>query len=168
MSLVRRNQKIAFYAVPTVSGDTITYTNTRMTKFTSLSTSKNAKEYTRQYVDEAFETSDVVGYSPTIGFEFDLHSGNTVHEDIVDIADNEKIADDALRDIIVVDMTASGTASGSYKARKRKFAVIPSGEGDSVDAYTYSGDFKCAGVILAGEVTTLDDWQTVTFTADSD
>ncbi len=166
MSLVRREQKVAFYGVPASGGGTVT--NTRMTKFTSLSTNKNAKEYSRQYVDESFETSDIVGYSPSIGYEFDLHSGNTVHEDIVDISDNERLGDAALRDIIVVDMTRDGDSSGSKLATKRRFSVVPSSEGGSTDAYTYSGDFKCAGEIIKGEATSSDGWQTVTFTEESD
>lgn len=164
--LVRRNQKVAFYGVPSSSGDTAT--NTRMTKFTGLSTSKNAKEYSRQYVDEAFETSDVVGYSPSISYEFDLHEGNAVHEDIVSISDNEKLGSEAIRDIIVVDMTTAGTASNSQKAIKRAFSVIPGSEGDDDNAYTYSGDFKCAGEIISGEATSADGWKTITFTADED
>ncbi|MDO5558128.1 MAG: hypothetical protein Q4F95_00865 [Oscillospiraceae bacterium] len=168
MSLVRREQKVAFYGVPTTSGSSTTTTYTRMQKFTSLSTSKGAKEYSRQYVDEAFETSSVVGYSPSIGYEFDLHTGNTVHQDIVSISDEEKLGDDAVREIIVVDKTTAGSSSGSFKASKRSFTVVPSSEGDSTDAYTYSGDFKCAGEIVKGEATSSDGWQTVTFTADSD
>ena len=59
-TLVPRSQKVLFYGVPAASGDTTTYH--RMKGFTDVSTSKNAKEYTRQYVDELFEQTDVTGY----------------------------------------------------------------------------------------------------------
>lgn len=54
--LVGRHQRVAFMGT---GGSTFS----RMTGFTSLSDGKNAIEYTRQYVDEAAERSDVVGYS---------------------------------------------------------------------------------------------------------
>lgn len=51
----------------TQPGDGKTYT--RMTGFTSMSESKNSTEYSRQYVDEASERSDVVGYSPSNDYD---------------------------------------------------------------------------------------------------
>ena len=46
--MVRRNDKVAF-----LSTDGETYN--RMTNFTEITQSKNAIEYSRQYVDEDFE-----------------------------------------------------------------------------------------------------------------
>ena len=46
----------------------------RMRGFTTLSGSKNSIEYSRQYVDEEFETTDVVGFSPSVDFGFDQYT----------------------------------------------------------------------------------------------
>lgn len=159
MSIVARHKKLAFYGVPTTGGSSaVTYH--RMKGFTSLGQSKNPNEYSRKYVDEPISESDIVGYSPSIGYTFDLHTGNAVHSDIALIADGELIGDDAVRSIILVDVETK-------KAYKRDFAVIPSSEGDNANVYTYSGNFKCKGVSVSGTAASADDWQTVTFEADS-
>ena len=40
--------------------------------FTSLVENKNAKEYSRQYVNMATEATDVVGYAPSIAYTADI------------------------------------------------------------------------------------------------
>lgn len=159
MALMKRSDKVAYYGI---TGESAT-TYHRMKNFTSLSTSKNPKEYSRQYVDEAFEQTDVTGYSPSITYAFDADSANAVHTDLRKISDEELLGDDAVREIIVVDMTQAGTTEGKKKAVKRSFAVIPDSEGDGTDAYTYGGTFKAKGAIAEGEATSEDDWQTITF-----
>lgn len=154
MSFVARHKKLAFYGVPGIDSEIVYH---RMKKFTSLSQNKNPKEYSRQYVDEPITESDIVGYSPSISFSFDLHRNNAVHEDMVKIADHELVGDEAVRSIILVD-----TVTG--EAIKRDFAVLPSSEGDNTNAYTYSGDFKCKGVAVYGTAVSEDDWLTITFT----
>lgn len=73
--LVGRHKRVAFMDV---AGDGKTYT--RMTGFTSLSDGKNSTEYSRQYVDEASERSDVVGYAPSMDYEFDLYTNDAVQK----------------------------------------------------------------------------------------
>lgn len=128
-----------------------TTTYTRMTKFTSLSKSKNPKTYSRQYVDEDAAIEDVVGYAESISYAFDEEVGNAVHADIANIADEEQLGEDAVREIIVVFLDQEGETSGSKRAVKRSYAVIPNGEGDKVEAYTRAGDFKCRGPQVFGE-----------------
>ena len=159
MAFVARCEKVAFYGVPGASSE-MTYK--RMKNFSSLSMSKNPSEYSRKYVDEAFEQTDVTGYSPSISYTFDLDSENDVHKDIVSITDGEKIGSDAIRTIIVVDMTSTGASDGKKIAYKRDFAVIPDSEGDGTDAYTYSGTFKTKGVSTKIEVTVAEDGQSIT------
>lgn len=155
--LIKRYQKVAFYGVPSGSGNSVTYTYHRMKGFDEISTSKNPKEYSRQYVDEEFEQTDVVGYTPTISFGFDRFKGNAVHDDIAAIFDGEKTGADAVRPIIIVDMANSNSAV------KRDFAVVADSEGDGTDAYTYSGTFRAKGDKIAGTATSSDDWQIITF-----
>ena len=151
--LVARHKKVAFYGVPNESGE-VTYC--RMPKFTQLNQNKNPITYDRQYVDEPFQQSDVTGYSPSIAYAFDYYRNFPVQEDIVKITDGELIGDDAVRDIIVVDVE-TGTAT------KRPYSVIPNTEGDNINIYTYSGDFKCKGEKVIGTASSADNWQTCTF-----
>ena len=153
-ALKKRSDLVAFYGV----GE-IFY---RMRGFTESSISKNPKEYARQYIDEDGEQTDVVGYSPSISYNFDAYVGNEVHEDIINITDNENVGLDAVRTILIVDTTATGTVENSYKAIKREYAVIPDTEGDGTDAYTYSGTFKAKGTKEIVDVKTTDDFMTVT------
>lgn len=161
MALAKRSDKKAFYGVK--SGMQTTFH--RMSKFTEISVSKNPKEYSRQYVDEDFEVSDVTGYAPTLSVSFDLHTDNPVHADIAEIYDGELTSDDAVREIIIVDFTNETEAkSGKYKAYKRSYAVLPENEGGDTDRYGYSATFKAKSGVVSGYAQSSDMWQTVTFT----
>lgn len=100
----KRHEILAFYGItqPSESGMQIVVFN-RMTKFTQLTQNKNPIEYSRQYVDEAYQFADVVGYAPAIDYAFDAHSNNVVHKDIIDITNGEKLGNDAVRQILIVD-----------------------------------------------------------------
>ncbi len=157
-SVISRSSKLAFLGV--MENDTVTYH--RMTGFTELSKKLNAKEYSRRYVDEDLERVDVVGYSPEYSYSFDSMLGNPVHESLARVADEEELGFDAKRDIIIVDMSELGTGQ-SCTAVKRTYTVIPDTEGDSQDAYTYSGTLRADGLSVAGTATSEDDWQTISF-----
>ncbi len=153
--IIKRFKKLAFYGVPAENGSSVTYH--RMKGFDTISTSKNPKEYSRQYIDEEFEQTDVVGYTPTVSFSFDQFEDNAVHTDIAGIFNSEKTGADAVRSIIMVDM------SDGNSAIMRDFAVVAEKEGDGTDAYTYSGSFRVKGDKVFGTAASEDDWQTVTF-----
>lgn len=157
-SIVARHKKVAFFGVIGSDG---TEKFMRMPKFTALTQNKNPSEYSRQYVDEPFQQTDVTGYSPSISYAFDLHRNCEVQQDIASITDNELIGDDAVRNIVTVDID-EGTAT------KRPYAVIPTTEGDNINVYTHSGDFKCKGEMIRGTATSTDGWQTITFTPESE
>jgi hypothetical protein len=160
-TLVQRSDKVAFYGV--VSGATTTYH--RMQGFTDMNKSLNPTEYSRQYVDEAFEQTDVVRYSPSFAFTFDQYKGNAVHDDIAKLADDEVVGTSAVRSIILVDFTKEATVTpGTFEAIKRDFSVIAESEGGSTDAYTYSGTLRVKGEKIKGTAETTDDWLTLTFT----
>lgn len=156
--LVTRDKKVAFMAVAGATDGTYT----RMTKFTEMSKSSNANEYSRKYVDQPGEDSDVTGYSPSYSYAFDQYVGNAVHDDIVKITDNELVGDEAVRVIVVVDFTQPGTTEGQYKAKKREYSVIPDSDGDDENTYTYSGDLKSKGVSTDIVVSSTDGWKTCT------
>lgn len=154
--ILKRSEKLAFYSVDD--------TYTRMRGFTDFSMSKNPTEYSRRYVDEGSERNDVVGYNPSISFSFDRFSDDAVHTDMVAIADNELLGADAVRSIMIVDL--SRKSGDGYYAQRRDFSVVPDSEGSDSDTYTYSGTLKANGAVLTGTATTFDGWQTAEFNAE--
>ena len=157
-NIVKRSEKIPFYGV-VKDGETI---YTRMVGFTEISLNKNPIEHKRQYVDEDFERNDVVGYTASLAFSFDMFKDNAVHQDIINIFDSEAVGDEALRSILIVDLSEGGEVCGAVK---RDFTLIPDKEGDSNDAYTYSGSFNAAGEKVFGTAVSSDGWQTCSFSA---
>lgn len=153
--LVQRADKVAFMKVDDKFQ--------RMQGFTGMSTAKNPKEYTRQYVDELFETTDVVGISASIEFAFDQFVGNPVHDKLTQMIDDEVVGTDAVVEIMVVDFTKKGQAEGQFEARTRKYSVIPNTEGGSLDAYTYEGTFRVNSNTEKGTATSTDKFLTAEF-----
>lgn len=156
-NIVKRSEKIPFYGID-ADGKTV---YARMTGFTEFSVNKNPIEHKRQYIDEDFERNDVVGYTTSLGFSFDMFKDNAVHADIADIFAGEKTGDGALRTIVMVDI--SSEKDGVCSAVKREFTLIPDKEGDSGYTYTYSGTLSAAGEKTMGTAASDDDWQTCTF-----
>lgn len=157
--LIKRSDKVSFLGC--ISEGTETFN--RMRGFTTLSGAKNPTEYSRRYVDEEFETTDVTGYSPSLDFGFDQYSGDPVHDEMVKILDNEALGTEARRNIVTVDFSQE-TGEGSYKAVKREYAIIGDAEGDSMDAYTYSGTFRSTGKRIVGTATVDENGAVATFT----
>lgn len=165
--MVKRSDKKLFYGVPSSNGEAVL---TRARYFTELSVSKNPVEYSRQYVDEEAERTDVVGYSPSISYSFDDFSKDAVLEDIVEITNSELSGEAAHRTLVQVDF--SRKSGDGFCAVKREYAVIPDSEGSGTDAYTYSGSFKTvsdkvigtATILTPAENPTSQNAETVTFT----
>ena len=155
--LVIRSQRVAFMDIDKKP--------TRMTKFTTMTPAKNPKEYSRQYVDMATETSDVIGYAPSIEYNFDNHTNNPVHAKLAAISDDEMLGTDTHVDIITVDLYGDGD---SKPAIKRTYAVIPSGDSEGTDAMTYSGTLKAVSGITKGTATSTDGWATCTFVEETE
>lgn len=155
----KRSDKIAFYGIT----DKNITTYYRMKGFTDFTVNKNPAEYSRKYVDESFEQSDVVGYSPSVSFSLDVIGGNKVAEDIEKIATNESLGADVVRSIVIIDLSKS--ESGKYNAVKRDFAVIIDTEGSGTDAYQISGTLKAKSNVVSGTASTSDKFATVTFTS---
>lgn len=160
--LVKRSDKVSFLGC--LDGNTETFN--RMRGFTSLSGSKNSIEYSRQYVDEEFETTDVVGFSPSMDFAFDQYTEDEAHTEMVEILDGEYTGTEARRNIVTVDFSQP-VDGGGYKATKREYAIVGDSEGDSTDAYTYSGTFKSTGKRITGTATLNSDNSVATFTEDA-
>lgn len=155
--LVGRHKRLSFMKV----GETYQ----RMTKFTQLSTSKSAIEYSRHYVDMSTESTDVVGYSTAIGYSFDRHTDTPVHERLAKISDDELMGTEARVEIVTVDLFDGDSDSG-YAARHREYSVVPDADGDGTDALIYSGNFRSVSEIKMGTATSNDGFETITFVED--
>ena len=157
--IVKRSDKLTFFGVVD-GGGTISYH--RMRGFSEISIKKNSKEYSRQYVDEEFEQSDVVGYSPSISFAFDQFKDDVVHQDLIALSESETVGDGAVRTILMVDLSQADE-EGKCPAIQRDFTVVFDGEASSMGAYSYSGTMKVKGEKVFGFATSTDDWSTCSF-----
>lgn len=131
--------------------------------FTSFSEAKNPKEYSRQYVHEKTERSDVVGFAPSIAYSADMYSGDPCVERVAKAHDEEQIGNDAHVDIVAVNMWEKGTTEGTYIAYQRTYSIIPDTKGDGTEALIYSGNLKAVGESVKGSFNTKDN----TFTPDA-
>ena len=159
-NIVTRDQWVAF--MNTGAADKAEY-NLIGEGFTSFAESKNPKEYTRQYVHEKSERSDVVGYAPSIAYSADMHSGDPCVERVAKAADEEQVGNAAHVEIVTVNLWEKGTTEGSYVAYKRTYAIIPDGKGDGVEALIYTGNLKAVSESAKGTFV----MATKTFTADA-
>lgn len=170
MALVLRADRKMFMGV--VTRDATVYT--RMKGFTSLSESKNPTEYSRKYVDEHFETTDVTGMSSSYDFTYDMMTPNAVLDDIARIIDDELLGTDAVREFICVDFHKP-VDGGGFEAVKRSYSIIGSTVGDGTDALTYSGTLRVQDTMVKGTASIAtpsggdsNTVETITFTADTD
>lgn len=156
--LVLRSGKVSFFKV--------NEKYYRMKGFTELSTSKEAQEYERTYVDETSSRTDTTGITSSTSFAFDKYTDNPVHEAIQEIFDKEKIGNDATCEMVVVDFAKPAKTAGFY-ALSRKYTIVADTEGDGTDAYQYSGTFKANGAVEEGtatEDTDAKDWLAIKYT----
>ncbi len=117
--------------------------------FTSFSESKNPKEYSRQYIHERTERTDVVGYASSIAYSTDVYSEDPVILKIMEITDHEYIGTDAQVTIWLVNEWEAAE-DGKMSAYERRYAVIPDGKGDGTDAMIYTGTLKAVGDLVPG------------------
>lgn len=141
----------------------------RMKGFTDAGKTLNSSTYDRRYVDEKTERSDVTAYATEIAYAFDRMYGNAVHNVIAKVHEEEIVG----FTVPIVTVNFNEPVNDGYKAKMRIWSVQPNSEGDSTDAYTYSGSFKANGPIITGVAkmqTGNDNDSTtvtsVTFTAD--
>lgn len=151
MKIYNRADKVAFMNTGTSQAPVYT----RMQGFTEGGKSLNSSTYARRYIDEIGERSTVTGYSTEIAYNFDRIVGNVIHEKIAEIHDDELVGETV--ELLIVDMITN-------EARLRSYSVIPDTDGDSTDAYTYSGNFHAEGKITKGTATVSSDGMTATFT----
>ena len=71
--------------------------------FTAFPLALNPKEYTRKYIHDKTERSDVIGYAPSVSYSCDMIKGDPCVQEIVKITNNELVGNDTHREIVNVD-----------------------------------------------------------------
>lgn len=124
----------------------------RMKGFTSGGRSLNASEYSRRYIDEKTERVDTVAYATAIAYAFDRMFGNPIHDYLAKVHDNELTGEM----IPIVTVNFNEPVDNGYKAKFRLWSIAPEGDGESTDAYDYTGSFKANGSIIEGVAKVLE------------
>lgn len=144
MALVMRAQLAHYMDTSDTSTPTWSRIGEGVTDFTE---SKNAKEYSRQYIDEYTERTDVIGYAPSFAYSADVYSDDPVCEKIVALTDAEAVGSNAVVTIITANEWESESAATAYK---RDYSVIPDQKGSGVEALVYTGTMKAVGEQVEG------------------
>jgi len=118
--------------------------------FTEFAESKNAVSYQRRYIHEASKRTDVTGYAPTIDYEFEVYTGNSVIDKLRKITDNEYTGEEAQVEICTVDLFDTTDTDGIYSARRRVYSVIPDECGAGTDTLLYTGTLKSVSDGIVG------------------
>lgn len=176
--LVLRHEVLTFMKPKKLTDDTFEEKYYRLYGFTELSETANPQEYTRKYIDEARERTDIVGMTKTSSFNLDYHEGDLVHADIKKMYDKELTGTNTEREFIAVELfkdvkytetpvlQAKETKTGETKTGKRailrKYTVIISDSGGE-EAVTFAGSFNVSGDRIEGVAISDDGWQTCTF-----
>lgn len=146
-----------------LTADAIEYI--RMKGFTSAEDSTNVETDETKYVDEKNKRKRTTGYATEKSYEADRVVGNKIHDLLAQVQELEKT--DINVPIVTVDFNKEGTTSGTYYARRRLYNVIPDSAGGDENKYTISGTLGANGKIEEGEATSIDNWKTCTFTANT-
>lgn len=147
--LVTRNQRKSYMNTATVNAPTWSLIGEG---FTSLSEAKNPNEYTRHYVHEVSERTDITGYAPAISYALDVYSDDPCIQKIIEITDKEALGDAAQVEIVNVnEFEPVANATATYVAYKRVYTVVPANVGEGTDALNYTGTFKAAGDSVPGK-----------------
>lgn len=121
--------------------------------FTAFNESKNAKEYSRQYVHMTTELTDVIGFSPSIGYASEIYTEDAVCQHVVRVTDNEYVGAAAQVDIVAVNLFDQ-IGANVYRAYKRRYTIVPDGKGDGVEALVYTGNLKAVSDLIPGTFNT--------------
>lgn len=111
--------------------------------FTEFTENKNPKEYARQYINEAAERTDLVGFAPSVTYAFDVFDADPVQKRLLEISNEELIGADA--QVTVVTAFLHKAVSGGVEAIRRRYTVCPAKLGSGTEALVASGTLKACG-----------------------
>ncbi len=113
--------------------------------FTEFCENKNPREYARQYIHEASERTDLVGFAPSVTYAFDVYQKDPVQEMLFAAAAQEWVGAAANVTVVTAFLHQPAAVSGAYAAVRRTYTVCPAKLGNGTDALVCSGTLKACG-----------------------
>ncbi|MBR5870411.1 MAG: hypothetical protein IKZ09_05205 [Clostridia bacterium] len=117
--------------------------------FTDFTENKNPKEYSRQYIHEAEERTDLVGFAPSVTYAFDVFDADAVQAALMEIMLSEATGDAAAVTVVTAFLHRQ-TANGRVEAIRREYTVCPAKIGSGTEALICSGTLKSRGDACRG------------------
>ena len=112
--------------------------------FTDFTENKNPKEYSRQYIHESAERTDLVGFAPSVTYAFDVFDADAVQAALMEIMLSEAVGDAAAVTVVTAFLHKK-TEGNRVEAIKREYTVCPAKLGTGTDALICSGTLKARG-----------------------
>ncbi|MBQ7982114.1 MAG: hypothetical protein IJ302_00980 [Clostridia bacterium] len=124
--------------------------------FTDFTENKNPKEYARQYIHEATERTDLVGFAPSVTYAVDVYEADAVQEKLMAMTTEEAVGADAVVTVVTAFLYRAGSAENRVRAIRRRYTVCPARLGTGTDALICSGTLKACGEAEIGEMDTAE------------
>ncbi|MBE6657126.1 MAG: hypothetical protein E7604_01650 [Ruminococcaceae bacterium] len=112
--------------------------------FTDFTENKNPKEYSRQYIHESAERTDLVGFAPSVTYAFDVFDADEVQAALMEIMLSEAVGD-AAAVTVVTAFLHKPAEDGCVEAVCREYTVCPAKLGAGTEALICSGTLKARG-----------------------
>lgn len=119
--------------------------------FTELNESPSAQTASKRYVNDKSATKTIVGYDWSTSFNTDMIRSEKAVDFICEIGELQKVGAEAETSYIVVDLDKSGTAQGTFKARKFKVAIEVSSFENNDGEMAATGNLLGVGDMIMGE-----------------
>lgn len=113
--------------------------------FTRLVNNKAPTEYTRKFVNQRTETTDIIKYQTEILYEIDVLSNNEVIRRILDITDGEWRTGAAMTDVVTVWTDEIVARPMVCAASRRQYKIIPTTIGDDIQTLRTTGKMVAQG-----------------------
>ena len=127
--------------------------------FTDFTENKNPREYSRQYIHESSERTDLIGFAPSVTYAFDVYDADAVQETLLEIMLSEAVGDAAAVEVVTAFLHKN-LGGSRVEAVKRSYTVCPAKLGAGNEALICSGTLKARGDGVRGEF----DTSALTFT----
>ena len=119
--------------------------------FTDFTENKNPREYSRRYIHESTERTDLVGFAPSVTYAFDVCDTDCVQEHLLKMTMEEMVGADAQVTVVTAFLYRPGKREGCVCAVRRSYTVCPARLGSGTDALICSGTMKACSEAEAGE-----------------
>lgn len=112
--------------------------------FTDFTENKNPVEYSRHYIHEATERTDIVGFAPSVTYAFDILDADEVQAALMEITVSESIGDAAVVTVVTAFLY-NRDDDGYAHAVRREYTVCPGKMGQGTEALICTGTLKSRG-----------------------